>query len=484
MSPKPHSDTDGRAAKGVSSAAPRYVTDVAYAPTFTPFVAPAWLDLTALVSAVAPPDRHAGFAWCELGCGRGVTAAILAATHPEGVFHGVDMMPGHIAGARRLAERAGIANLTLHACDFAAAAALDLPRFDYIVAHGVYSWIDPQARETLRHFVDRHLAPGGLVYISYNAMPGWAADLPFQYLVRALAQTAPGDSIAKFTAAEAALRRLRAAGARALNNSPIFVRELAKQRKQLSPAYFAHEYLAPAWQPLYVTEIRAELATIGLHAVGSATLRDNFDSFVLRATERSALGEIADPDLRELARDYVVLTRFRRDVFSRDAAPLHDRERRRRLLTQCFVLTRPAASAAYAMPTPAGTVRFDNPVARGIVATLADGPRTLAQMDGSARDLLANALVLAAAGAIRPVGPGTGPVAALNAALDELDTEAAPLPYRALPCGTALSLDAALRRHLREGRRLPPRLAGWPDFLARAGGGRSPPGGPTLLFGG
>jgi len=66
-------------------------------------------------------------------------------------------MPEHIAGARRLAKRAGIANLTLHACDFAKAASLGLPRFDYIVAHGVYSWIDPRARETLRYFIDRHL---------------------------------------------------------------------------------------------------------------------------------------------------------------------------------------------------------------------------------------------------------------------------------------------------------------------------------------
>ena len=81
-------------------------------------------------------------------------------------------------------------------------------------------------------------------------MPGWAADLPFQYLTHALAKQAAGDSIAKFGTAEATLRRLGTAGARALNNSPTFRRELAKQRKRLAPAYFAHEYLAPAWQPL------------------------------------------------------------------------------------------------------------------------------------------------------------------------------------------------------------------------------------------
>ena len=178
-----------------------------------------------------------------------MTAAVLAVTHPEGVFHAVDLMSEHIAYGRRLVERADVANLTLHEMNFAGAASLELPRFQYIVAHGVYSWIDLQAREDLRQFIDRHLAPDGLVYLSYNAMPGWAADLPFQHLISALAQVAPGDSIAKFAAAEAALRRFSAVGARALKASPMFTHIVSKQRRRLPARYFAHEYLAPAWRP-------------------------------------------------------------------------------------------------------------------------------------------------------------------------------------------------------------------------------------------
>src|SRR5437773_4671116 len=121
-----------------------------------------------------------GFAWCDLGCGQGVTAAILAATHPSGAFHGIDAMPVHIDHARRLAAAAAVANLELHAVDFAAAIDLDLPQFDYIVAHGVYTWIGPETQCAVRRFIDRRLKPGGLVYLSYNAMPGWARDLPFQ----------------------------------------------------------------------------------------------------------------------------------------------------------------------------------------------------------------------------------------------------------------------------------------------------------------
>src|SRR5262245_35098195 len=122
-----------------------YVTDVPYMRTFIPELAPAWLDHVALVSGLTPPVRGDGFAWCDLGCGQGVTAAMLAAMHPAARFYGIDAMPEHIDHARRLAAEARIDNVSFHAADFAAATDLDLPTFDYIVAHGIYSWIGSQA---------------------------------------------------------------------------------------------------------------------------------------------------------------------------------------------------------------------------------------------------------------------------------------------------------------------------------------------------
>src|SRR5439155_10570920 len=157
--------------------------------------------------------------------GQGVTAAILAATHPCGVFHGIDAMPAHIDHARRLAAAAAIPNLQLQAVDFAAAIDLELPQFDYIVAHGVYSWIGLEAQDALRRFIDRRLKPGGLAYLSYNAMPGWARDLPFQGLLRELGGTFRGDSFARLTAAAELARTLAGAGVSSLTASFV-VREL------------------------------------------------------------------------------------------------------------------------------------------------------------------------------------------------------------------------------------------------------------------
>ena len=171
-----------------------YVSDIPYVRVFIPHLAPAWLDHVAIISGVAPPMRKERFAWCDLGCGQGVTAAMLAAMHPAGQFHGIDAMLGHIDHARRLAGEADVPNVNFHAADFASAADLTLPKFDYIVAHGVYSWVGAQVQANMRSFIDRNLARGGLVYLSYNAMPGRAADLPFQRLVRAIGETCTGHS--------------------------------------------------------------------------------------------------------------------------------------------------------------------------------------------------------------------------------------------------------------------------------------------------
>ena len=449
---------------------PGYVTDVAYSATFTPALAPDWLDLVALIAGFAPPARRDDFAFCELACGRGLTSAVLAATHPDATFHAIDFMEQHIAYAGQLANRAGIGNLTLHPTDFAGAARLALPRFQYIVAHGAYSWIDAEARADLRDFIDRHLADDGLVYLSYNALPGWLTDMPLQRLIAAFAKRAPGDSLAKFAAAEAALRHISAAGVPALQLSPMFARLLATQRAQLPANYFAHEYLAPAWQPLYVTDVRSELASIGLRPVGSATLADNFDSFVLRAAQRDALAGIEDADTRELVRDCMLMTEFRCDVFARHPTRLRESARRREILRRRFALVRPQPLVAWSMRTKAGTLRFDNPLTRAIVAALDNGPLALRQLEGPASDVVANALALAAAGIIRPVNQRDTPVDALNEALAEFDSDATPLPFRALPCGTALRLEPALHHCLRGHGRLPRRLRAWPDFLARAMG--------------
>lgn len=423
-----------------------YVTDVPYVASFTPELAPAWLDTVATINGCDRPAVDGGVSWCELGCGPGLAPIIFAATHPAGSFHGIDLMPDHIARGRAIATEAGLANVALHALDFADACDLDLPAFDYIVAHGVYAWVDAAATAAMRRFIDRHLAPGGLVYLSYNAMPGWAADAPFQHLVRALADGAPGTSLERFAAAAATVQALRASGAPPLESSPI-ASTLDELRAQRYATYFPHEYLAPAWRPRYVDEVRRDMATIGLTPVGSATLRDNFDRLVVTAAARQALDAIADPDQRELARDFFMAQSFRRDVFGGAPVRIDDATRRARLLDGWLALVQPASTVRFSMSTEAGEVPFDTPVARGLVARLADGPACLRDAltaDTTPDGLLQAAIALMCASVVRPVAAQAASVDRINDVLARhLDARTGPA-YRVLSRGTAVAVEPHL----------------------------------------
>jgi len=454
-----------------------YATDIPYLRDFKPMLAPAWLDHVALVAGVEPPPRKSGFAWCELGCGQGVTANMLAATHPQGAFHAIDGMPVHIDHARRLAAEAALPNISLHCVDFTAALDLELPSFDYIVAHGVYSWVNGTSQRALRRFFDQRLKPGGLVYVSYNAMPGWARDLPFQHLSRALAHGFSGDSAGRFSAAIGIIRRLVAAEVPALVPSFI-VNEIEQRPEDYPPAYLVHEFIPDAFHPLYVTEIRTEMKSIELAPVGSATLIENTDLLALRENARAMLSAIADDDLRELVRDFYRDQRFRCDVFARGNPRLSSEQRCEALLAGTFALARPAAAIRYSAATPGGFHPYNNPTARAIVGALADGPRPLGELASASaprQDLATNILVLCAIGDVMPVEPGRALVEPLNRAIFRRLDGAEEIRWLTLPCGTAIEVDLSLMRRLRDGEKIDKdAFPGWPGFLASHGIQNSP----------
>jgi trans-aconitate methyltransferase len=439
-----------------------YAIDIPYLRDFKPMLAPALLDHVALVAGVEPPVRRDAFTWCDLGCGQGVTAVLLAATHPNGEFHGIDAMAAHIDHARELARQAAIPHARFHTSEFAAARNLKLPQFDYIVAHGVYTWIATEGQHELRRFIDRRLKPGGLVYLGYNAMPGWACDLAFQRLMRELG----------VAAAAGIIRSLAEAGVPSLARSSI-LRELTQRPEDYSPAYLAHEFMPAAWQPLYATDVWAAMATIGLTPVGSATLSENFDWMVLSVEARAALAAITKPDTRELIRDFFLDQRFRCDVFARDNRRLNADERLYHLLSTTFGLARPSSIINYTTATPAGPLSYDSLAARAIVGALAGGTRSLygGPTQGWTPDEAMKAvLTLCAAGDVMPVEPGYAKVSELNRILCSRVDGPEEIRWLALPSGTAVEVDPALMRLLRDAGEVDDaRFPGWRGFLAAHG---------------
>jgi SAM-dependent methyltransferase len=450
-----------------------YITDVPYVRTFIPELAPAWLDHVALVAGFAPPSRDRKFSWCDLGCGQGLTATILAATHPSGRFCGIDLIAAHIENARRFAAECEIENVEFHATDFSAAVETDFDGFDYIVSHGVYSWVNEQSQSALRRFIDRHLKPGGLAYVSYYAIPGRAADLPVQRLVRALGLTLSGDSASRCAAAIEVVHKLIKLKAPALVGSPMAAR-LKEQPSEVQLAYLSHELMSGNWEPLCVTDVRAAMRSIGLMPAGSATLVENYDSFVLGDDARKTLATVADLDAREFVRDFFIDQFFRRDVFVRPSRALDENERRSQLLAAYFALTRPVNSIKYTMQTPAGQLRYDNAFARKLTAGLAGGPRPLADICTefalAPQDVLANALVLSAAGALRPVERSPTPIRNLNEAIYRRLGGPEEIRFIALPCGTAIPIDESLLPLVKESEPIDKENSReWHDFLTAHG---------------
>jgi hypothetical protein len=260
-----------------------------------------------------------------------------------------------------------------------------------------------------------------------------------------------------------------------LNSSPMAMR-LKRHPETFDLAYLPHEFMSNNWDPLCVTDVRAAMRNIGLDPVGSAKLMENFDSFVLGEAARKTLAAIADPDARELARDFLINQSFRRDVFARHGSTLDENGRRSRLLATAFALTRPANMVKYERKTPAGHLRYDNPIASEIVGALARGPRPLTDICAdfalASADALASALVLAAAGAICPVERQHLPVGKLNEAIVRRFGGPEEIRFLALPCGTALPINDDLLP-LVNGRET--RGAGdsgeWSDFLSAYGAG-------------
>src|SRR5580704_8468547 len=184
-----------------------YLTDVAYVRQFRAELNPAGLRAITALAGCRPPDGD-DFTYCEIGAGFGDTLATLSAAYPRARFVGVDVNPAHVAAARNLASRGALDNVRFVEGDFEELGDDELSSLDYVCAHGLLTWVAPAKRKALFARASAWLRPGGLLYLGYNAMPGWAAVAPLRRFLLDAANGAEGGSDARIRHALAAARRL------------------------------------------------------------------------------------------------------------------------------------------------------------------------------------------------------------------------------------------------------------------------------------
>lgn len=299
------------------TAAEGYPTDVPYTFGYYEQISPMALDYVARLSGANPPDLRRPFRFLELGCGNGVSALTFAACFPHAEFVGVDMNEQHVVNARAVAEKGGLSNVAFHVADFRSFGERDdLGGFHFIAFHGVYSWVSPEVRRDMRRIVARTLAPNGVVYCSYNAMPGWAQLLPLRTMMQAYTAGLGGTSAERVDVALGYLRYLREHKARFFAANAAAVAQV-DQLLGSERAYLAHEYFTEHFNPFYFREVAHEMGDIGLVYAGSATLTMNHWQLSIPERFREMMDTAPDCVSYETHRSFILNERFRRDVYVR-----------------------------------------------------------------------------------------------------------------------------------------------------------------------
>lgn len=193
-----------------------YVADIDYTFGYYTELNPLRLRLAFLNAGLAFPE--VGVA-CELGFGQGLSANIHAAASVA-QWHGTDFNPAQASFAQELAAASG-ADVRLFDqafADFCARA--DLPDFDFIGLHGIWSWISDENRAHIVDFVRRKLKVGGVLFISYNTQPGWAAMVPMRGLLSQHVETMAATGQAISSRIDAALEFAK----RLMATQPLYAR--------------------------------------------------------------------------------------------------------------------------------------------------------------------------------------------------------------------------------------------------------------------
>jgi methyltransferase-like protein/2-polyprenyl-3-methyl-5-hydroxy-6-metoxy-1,4-benzoquinol methylase len=263
---------------------------------------------------VPPPTRCRVL---ELGCASGSNLIPMAYSLPESRFIGIDLSQRQIADAQKLVQRLELPNVELRAVSIA-----DVDKswgtFDYIICHGVYSWVPPPIQEHILWICQHLLSPRGLAYVSYNTYPGWhlktiARDLMKYHAARF------DDPAMKIQQAKLILRFIARVSASKKNPLARYMSQQADSLAEESDDYLYHEYLEESNQPVYFHEFVARLRAHGLEYLGEAWHHSHLDDLPPDVQETiQAISE--DPIDLEQFLDFINNRPFRRTIFCRGDA--------------------------------------------------------------------------------------------------------------------------------------------------------------------
>lgn len=357
-----------------------YVADIGYTYGYYTELNPLRVRLAFLNAGLVPPEVGTA---CELGFGQGMSANLHAAASVVR-WSGTDFNPAQAGFAQEMASIADSGAQLLDEAFDAFCNRADLPDFDYIGLHGIWSWISNENRAVIVEFIRRKLKVGGVLYISYNTQPGWAAMVPMRDLLTEHAEVLGSDGagiVSRIDSALAFADQLLAANPAYARANPQ-IAERIKKIKEQDRHYVAHEYFNRDWQPMAFAKMAQWLAPAKLQWACSANYLDAIDAVNLTAEQQSLLASIPDPMFRQTTRDFCVNQQFRKDYWVKGARSLTALEQTEALRAQRVILVQPRADVSLKVTGSLGEATLQDAVYGPILDQLADHqPQSLAQLE-------------------------------------------------------------------------------------------------------
>ena len=250
----------------------------AYSSSSFPQTHPIKLAAIARLFGMTPADP-ARCGVLELGAADGANLLPLAQIYPESSFVGIDLSENQVTEGRKVIEGAGLTNVSLEQKDIMD---FDLGgrRFDYIIVHGVFSWVPSAVKDRILSLCKESLTPDGVAYISYNALPGWRMRGMIRDMMLYHTKQFP-DEATRTSQARSLVKFLSDNVPTEDNPYGQFLRSELATLENVTDSYLFHEYLEEENAPMYFREFNTAAARHGLQYLGepelSSILPANFD---------------------------------------------------------------------------------------------------------------------------------------------------------------------------------------------------------------
>lgn len=378
-----------------------------YPETYFVGMAPPELRL-ALLSRGVKFEADRPLRYLELGFGSGFSLNVHAAAN-DGEFWGNDFVQAHVDGANAIASMSGASARFVPDSFVELLSREDLPEFDIIAAHGIWTWVPDEDRAAIVTLLQRKLARGGVFYVSYNNTAGWSSVVYLRQLMKLYLAESDGAKRAEIAESVAFARSLQGAGAAYFKENPAAGAELAGMDVR-DPVYLRQEYFLDDWKLMSLAEVESALAPAGLRFGAQFPLIMHDDELVLGQSGQAILANVQSPLLRETVREAFQGMGFRQDIFTKQATTLNAEERRDRFRRQSFLLTTQPRNVMLKGPSPWGELDLG---ARGCVpvmnalAELGEGAHSVAELEAALPtiaidDLITRIILLAAVNIVRP----------------------------------------------------------------------------------